>query len=352
MAETFALDGREVGFSPGETVLEAARHQGIAIPTLCHDPRLDPAGSCRLCLVRVKGRAALTAACVLPAEAGLEVSSDEEDLRAYRKTLLEMVLSENPPDECPKCVQLGPCELHTWAEAYGAVAGRFGGATSGEVKHDDNPFIIRDYTRCIYCYRCTRVCGEVEMARAVVPTGRGFGTKIAAYFDGGLRESPCTFCGQCVQTCPTGALFDRKMFGKARAEEVTRVSTVCNFCGTGCGIFLHVANNRVIGTTPDFRAPANQGALCVKGQFAWDFIHSPDRLTTPLIKVDGRFREATWDEALELVASRFRDTKERHGPDAFCLWASSRTVSEANYLFQKLARAVIGTNNVDNCART
>ena len=352
MAETFVLDGRKVELRPGETVLEAARRAGIAIPTLCYDPRLDAAGSCRLCMVRVEGRATPAAACVLPAEPGIEVSSEDGELRAYRRTLLEMVLSENPSGECPRCSRLGPCELHTLAAEYGARADRFGGATSGELKDDDNPFIVRDYTRCIYCYRCTRVCGEVEMAHAIVPAGRGFATRIAAPFDGGLKGSPCTFCGQCVQTCPTGALSDKKMSGKARAGEVARVPTVCNFCGTGCGIYLHVAGGRVIGVTPDFQAPANEGALCVKGQFAWDFIHSPERLTAPLIKVDGRFRHATWDEALDLIASRFRDTRERHGPDAFCLWASARAVSEANYLFQKLARAVIGTNNVDNCART
>lgn len=352
MAESFLLDGREVEFLPGETVVKAARRQGIAIPTLCYDPRLDPAGSCRLCLVRVNGRATPTAACVLPAQAGLEVLSDDEDLRAYRKTLLEMILSENPAEECPKCAQLRPCELHALAAEHGAVAGRFSGATSGQAKEDENPFIIRDYTRCIYCYRCTRICGDVEMAHAIVPVGRGFRTGIATALDGGLQESPCTFCGQCVQTCPTGALFDRKMYGRARAEEVTLVPTVCNYCGTGCGINLHVVKGQVIGVTPDFQAPANEGALCVKGQFAWDFIHSPDRLTTPLIKMEGRFREATWDEALDHVASRFRETKDRHGPDAFCLWSSARAVSEANYLFQKLARAVIGTNNVDNCART
>jgi formate dehydrogenase alpha subunit len=350
MPETFVLDGSPVEFRPGESVLEAARRAGAVIPTLCYDPRLDPAGSCRLCLVLVDGRPA--AACALPAQPDMRVATEDARLGDYRRTLLEMVLSENPPGDCPKCEQLGPCELHSLAEEYGAEAGRFGGATSGEAKDDGNPFIIRDYTRCIYCYRCTRICGDVEMAHAIVPIGRGFDTKIATAFDGGLKESPCTFCGQCVQTCPTGALFDKKMYGKARAEEVTRVPTVCNFCGTGCGIYLHVAGGEVIGTTPDFSAPANEGALCVKGQFAWDFIHSPDRLTTPMIKADGRFREATWDEALDLVTSRFRDIKERHGPDAFCLWASARTVSEANYLFQKFSRAVIGTNNVDNCART
>ena len=352
MADSFLLNGRRVEFSPGETVLEAARRAAISIPTLCYDPRLDPAGSCRLCVVRAKDGAAFSAACTLPANAGMDLSSEGDDLRAYRKTVLEMVLSENPAEECPKCVQMGPCELHTLAMEHGAVAGRFVGGTSGQVKEDDNPFISRDYTRCIYCYRCTRICNDVEMARAIVPINRGFETKIATAFDGGLEESPCTFCGQCIQTCPTGALFDKKMFGKARSEEVTRVPTVCNFCGTGCGIHLHVAKGRVIGVTPDFEAPANEGALCIKGQFAWDFIHSPDRLTKPLIREAGGFREGSWDEALDLVASRFRNTKERHGPDAFCLWSSARAVSEANYLFQKLARAVIGTNSVDNCART
>jgi len=350
MAETFVLNGRQVGFEPGESVFKAARRAGAVVPALCYDPRLDAAGSCRLCLVLADGRPA--ASCVLQARLDMQVTTEGADLDGYRRTLLEMVLSENADGGCPKCEQLRPCELHSLAEQYGARAGRFGGATSGEPKEDGNPFIIRDYSHCIYCYRCTRVCGDVEMAHAIVPIGRGFETKIATAFDGGLKESPCTFCGQCVQTCPTGALFDRKMFGKAKAEEVTRVPTVCNFCGTGCGIKLHVAGGEVIGTTPDFSSPANEGALCVKGQFAWDFIHSPDRLTAPLIKSGGGFREATWDEALDLVASRFRDIKERHGPDAFCLWASARTVSEANYLFQKFARAVIGTNNVDNCART
>src|SRR3989304_2283362 len=232
MPETFVPDGSPGEFLPGETVMAAARRQGIAIPGLCYDPRLDPAGSCRLCLVHVKGRGAPAAACVLPAEAGIDGASEDAELRDYRHTLLEMVLSENPGD-CPKCEQLGPCELHSLAQAVGARVGRFSGACSGEAKADDNPFIIRAYSHCLYCYRCTRICGDVEMAHAIVPIGRGFGTKIATAFDGGLKESPCTFCGQCVQTCPTGALFDKKMYGKARAEEVTRVPTVCNFCGTG-----------------------------------------------------------------------------------------------------------------------
>jgi formate dehydrogenase alpha subunit len=352
MAETFLLDGREIEFNPGETVLEAARRHGVAIPTLCYDPRLEAAGACRLCLVRIESRSAPAAACVLPAEPGIEVSLESEELRTYRRTLLEMVLSENPGEECTRCAELGPCELHALADAHGALAGRFRGATSGEVRAADNPFIDRDYSRCIYCYRCTRVCGEVEMASAIVPAGRGFQTRIATTLDGGLKASPCTFCGQCVQTCPTGALSDRKMLGQARVEEVARVPTVCSFCGTGCGIELHVARGRVIGVTPDAAAPANEGALCVKGQFAWDFIHSPERLTTPLIKVDGRLREAGWDEALDLVAYRLQEIKDRHGADSLCFWSSARAVSEANYLFQKLARAAIGTNSVDNCART
>lgn len=349
---TIRIDGAEVEFAPGESVLQAAQRAGIAIPTLCYDSRLEPMGACRLCVVRVAGQRLPAPSCALAAAEGMEVATAGAELDGWRRTVLELALSEIADEECPKCVQQGPCELHVWAERYGARPRRFVGALSGAVVDDPNPFIIRDYTRCIYCYRCTRVCDEVEGDHAIVAAGRGFETRIAAPFDADLQESPCTFCGQCVQTCPTGALFDRKMAGRARAEDVTKVRTICPFCGTGCGIELNVAKGEVVGVTPDFSSLVNEGALCVKGQWAWDFVHSPERLTKPLVKADGHFREAGWDEALDLVARRFAEVKTRQGPDAIVLWASSRGTSESNYLFQKFARAVIGTNNVDNCART
>jgi predicted molibdopterin-dependent oxidoreductase YjgC len=352
MSETALIDGHSVSLLPGETILKAAGRAGIKIPTLCYDPRVHPSASCRLCLVKVRRRRLPIASCAHRVEAGMEVITTDPDLESWRRTILRLVLSENPAGECPKCIELGPCELHALARDHGLEDGGMKGATSGKKLDDPNPFILRDYAKCIYCYRCTRVCGEVEQAHAIVPAARGFATRIATPFDGGLLESPCTFCGQCIQTCPTGALMDRKMLGKARVDEVTKVRSVCPFCGTGCGINLHVAGRRVIGVTPDWTAPANEGSLCVKGQFGTDFIHSPDRLTTPLIRRDGKFIEASWEETHDLIVEKFTQIKKESGPDAFAFWSSSRGTSESNYLMQKFARAVIGTNNIDNCART
>jgi predicted molibdopterin-dependent oxidoreductase YjgC len=352
MSDTAVIDGREVTIQQGESILDAARRSGADVPTLCYDGRLNPSGSCRLCSVKVAGRRLPVASCAQELVPGMEVATSDPELEAWRSTILGLALSESPVEDCPRCLEQGPCELHALASERGVDGDRFQGGTSGAPVDDANPFILRDYSRCIYCYRCTRVCGELEQAHAIAPAGRGFDTRIVAGFDGGLLDSPCTFCGQCIQTCPTGALMDRKMLGKARADEVTRVRTVCPFCGTGCGINLNVAGGNVIGVTPDWDSPASEGALCVKGQFGTDFVHSPDRLTSPLIRRDGRLVEATWDEAYDLVAARFRQVREESGPSAFALWSSARATSEANYLMQKLARGVIGTNNIDNCART
>ncbi len=347
------MDGATVRFEAGETLLDVAHRAGLQVPTLCYDPRVTPGGSCRLCTVEVEGRSTPVAACVFPASEGLEVRTDSPDLAAYRRRLLELVLSEIPEGECRHCAEIGPCELHALAERYGAASGRFRGAHSGSRADDPNPFILRDYDRCIYCYRCTRVCNELEQAHAIAAGGRGFGSRIVTLLERGLLETTCTFCGQCINTCPTGALADRTRLGRARASELTAsVRTVCPFCGTGCGVRLDVAGERVVGVRPDFDSPVSRGSLCIKGQFGWEFIHSPDRLTTPLVRADGRFRPATWDEALDVVANRLASIRDTYGPDSIVLWSSARATSEANYLFQKFARAVIGTNNVDNCART
>lgn len=352
MSATATINGVPVEPSPGETILSAAARLGIAIPTLCHDPRLAPSASCRICVVKVKGRRLPIAACSQALQPGMEVVTDDTDLRTWRKSLLDLALSETPEGPCVKCVEQGPCDLHRLTVEFGAARGRFPGATSGARLEDANPFIQRDYTQCIYCYRCVRVCEQVEQAHVIGPAARGFETRIATPFDLGLLDSACTFCGHCVQACPTGALMDRKLLGKATAAEVTKVRTVCSYCGTGCGIELHVANGRVIGITPDWTSPVNQGSLCVKGQFGVGYIHSPERLTTPLIRRNGELTPASWNEAYDLIAETFGRIKRESGPSGFALWSSSRSTNESNYLFQKLARAVIGTNNVDNCART
>lgn len=346
------INGQEVESSFGKTILECARDSGVDIPTLCFDSRVKASAACRLCSVNVKGRRLPVAACAQKMEPGMEITTDSSDLESMRKTILDLVVSENPTGECVRCEEIGPCELHTLTKRYGSKPGRFHGALSGETSKDTNPFIFRDYSQCILCYRCTSVCGEVEQAHAIVPAGRGFGSRIAAAFDSGLLDSSCTFCGQCIQTCPTGALMDRKMLGQAKASEVTKVKTVCPYCGTGCGLNLHVANNKVIGTTPDWDSPSGEGSLCVKGQFATDFVSHKDRLKTPLIRRNGVLTEATWDEAYDLIVEKFTQIKEESGPNAFTFWTSARATTESNYIMQKFARAVIGTNNVDNCSRT
>lgn len=350
---TIRINGEPADVAEGHTLLEAARGAGVEVPTLCYDPRLEPAGSCRLCLVEVEGRAQPVPACTFPASDGLSIRTESPALLEFRRRLLELVLSELPEGECRQCAEIGTCELHALATQYGADGTRLRGATSGARVDDGNPFILRDYDQCIYCYRCTRVCNEVEQAHAIVPGGRGFETRITTLLERGLMDTSCTFCGQCINTCPTGALADLPRVGKAKAEEITKSAlTVCPFCGTGCTLYLDVAREHVVGVRPDFESPASRGSLCVKGQFGWEFVHSPDRLTQPLVRRDGELRPASWDAAHDLVAERLTSIKETSGPDAVVLWSSSRATSESNYVFQKVARAVIGTNNVDNCART
>ncbi len=206
------VDGREIAVVAGETIYEAAARNGVDVPILCHDERVTPSATCRVCVVKVEGRRLPIAACAQKLEPGMTVVTEDAELAAWRKGIVELALSELDGTTCRSCEMHGPCDLHSLADRVGAEHGAFEGAPSSGPKVDDaNPFILRDYGQCIFCYRCTRVCGEHEQAHAIGPAGRGFESAIATSFDGGLMDSPCTFCGQCVQTCPTGALLDRKM---------------------------------------------------------------------------------------------------------------------------------------------
>lgn len=349
------IDGLRVAAAEGTTVLQAAREAGIAIPSLCYDPRVTPGGSCRICLVEIEadGGGRTVPACTYTVKEAMVVRTGSEGLQRFRRNLLDLVLSEQPDGPCPRCAEIGLCEVHALARELGAEGERFAGAHSGAAVHDGNPFIGRDYSRCIFCYRCTRVCNEVEQANAIVPGGRGFTSRITTLMERGLMQTSCTFCGQCINTCPTGALSDLPRRERAGGKPVQRsVQTVCPFCGTGCTLLLDVVEGRIAGARGDPTSPVSRGSLCVKGQFGWDFVHSPERLTRPLVRRDGDLRPATWDEAYDIIARRFSAIRDAYGPDAMVFWSSARATSEANYLFQKFARAVIGTNNVDNCART
>ncbi len=344
------IDGQKIAARPGSTVLEAAQEVGIDIPTLCYHPALPPEGACRVCLVEIERQRTLQPACTFPATEGMVVHTCSEKVVEARKFVLELLLSDHPLD-CMTCEMNGNCELQDLAYEYGIKETRFPGEQHTYLVDDPNPFIERDYNKCILCRRCVRACSYMNGVEAIGVMHRGFQAKIGTAFDGYLEDSPCEFCGMCVAVCPTGALTPKQRKGKGREWEFKKVTTLCSYCGVGCQIDLNIKDGRIIQATSHWDGPANHGWTCVKGRFGWDYVHHPDRLTKPLIKKDGAFVEATWDEALDLVASKFREVKEKDGADAFGALSSAKCTNEENYVMQKFARAVMGTNNVDHCAR-
>ncbi len=351
---TLTLDGEKVSFSDGETVFDVAQRHSIPVPTLCYDARLEPFGSCRLCVVDVEGARTPVASCATPATSGMVVHSETDAIRKYRKVLLEMVASENPEIDVDPLSGYASQELSTLVDRYGARTGRFGGALSGRSKvEDDNPFLLRDYDKCISCYRCVRVCAEQEGDDAISVMSRGFETQIVTEFDGLLKASSCTFCGQCIQTCPTGALADKKALrASGNPEKIEKSRTICPYCGVGCSVDLMTKGEKIVGIQPAMDGPANQGALCVKGQFAFDFVHHRDRLKVPLVRRgDDRLHEATWEEALGRAAQGFTDARAKHGKFSTYGVASGRAPTEAAYAMGKFIRAGFGTNYIDNCSR-
>ena len=356
MTHKIEIDGIEVPFSEGETILEVAQRHQKEIPTLCYDPRLEPFGGCRLCIVELEGARNPVASCTTEATPGMVIRTTTDTIEAYRKTLLEMVVSENREVDVSPLRGYAAGELADLRDRYAVNGTRMTGAKSGTNKtEDDNPFILRDYELCISCYRCVRVCAEQEGDHAINVMNRGFHTQITTEFDGLLKDSACTFCGQCIQTCPTGALADKKAL--RAVDEVAdtvpeKTRTICPYCGVGCSVDILTKNEKIVGIHPAMDGPANQGALCVKGQFAYDFVQHPDRLKTPLVRGDdGELHEATWEDALNKAAEGFRKANAEHGRHSIYGIASGRAPSEAAYLMQKFIRAGFGTNYIDNCSR-
>jgi predicted molibdopterin-dependent oxidoreductase YjgC len=284
----------------------------------------------------------------------MEVRTRGGRLDMHRRVLLEMIASENRDLEVDPLSGYASQELKTLLERYDALSGRFQGRKSGRSRTDDpNPFILRDYDNCISCYRCVRVCAEQEGDFAISVRNRGFDTQITVEFDGFLKDSECTFCGQCVHTCPTGALADLKALSRWDVPGETRKTrTICPYCGVGCSVDILSRDGKMVAVQPAMDGPANEGALCVKGQFAWDFVQHPDRLDTPLVRDEnGELLPASWDEALDRAAEGFRKVAEERGPEAIYAIASGRAPNEVAYAMQKLMRAGWGLNHIDHCAR-
>ncbi len=350
MAEvTLTINGRQVTVPQGSTVLDAAKKLGVFIPTLCYDPELTIDGSCRMCVVEVKGARTLMISCATAATEGMVVETESPSVLEARKTILELLLANHPMD-CLTCARNGDCRLQDYAYMYGVKEGGFKGAVHQYQVEDDNPFIIRDMNKCILCGKCVRACAQIQGNSVVDYAFRGFNTKIAPAMDTTLAGSNCVFCGNCVAVCPVGALQEKDLRSKARTWEVKKVRTTCPYCGTGCNFDLNVKDGKVVGVT-SCDGDVNGRALCVKGRFGYGFIHHPDRLKKPLIKKDGQFVEASWDEAISLVAEKLGAIKAGHGPEALAVLSSARCTNEENYLLSKLTRAVFGTNNIDHCAR-
>ncbi len=361
---TLTINGQKVEAPEESTVLEAARAAGITIPTLCYHKDLTPVGLCRLCVVEVEGSRLLQAACTLPVADGMVVHTESPTAVEARKFVLEMLLSDHP-NECMICEKNGDCELQRWVYHYQVPWPEHGGARHRYlVDSDPNPVISVDLNKCILCGRCVRACAEIQ-GRDVWGFGyRGFETRLSAGADQPMLEARCESCGQCVAYCPTAALFDKMSLGWGRIYQQKQVVTTCSYCGVGCQLVLNVRDNRITRVTSHFDALVNGAALCVKGRYGYDYVHHPERLTSPLVRArwlpaEGRpqgagdedFVETDWETALDIVAHQLAEVKRTYGGDATAILTSAKCTNEENYLMQKLARQVLGTNNVDHCAR-
>ncbi len=347
---SLSIDGREVRVEEGVTLFEAARKADIHIPHLCYREDLTVTAACRLCVVEVEGARNLVASCAAPATNNAVVHTDTERVRKARKQVIELLLSDHPYD-CMTCEKSGDCKLEKYAYQFGVRKPRFQGGKHDYPLRAVNPFFERDYNKCILCARCVTVCHEVQYCEAVDQSKRGFDTKVAALFDRSMKETPCVYCGNCVSVCPTGALSEKAGRFEGRTWEMEKIPTTCSYCGVGCTLVLNVKDDRIVKVTSDRLLGMNKGWTCVKGRFGFDYVHSPDRLTTPLIRENGTLRPAEWDEALDKAAAGLEKVRKEYGPDSIGVLVSAKCTNEENYLLQKLARAAIGTNNVDHCAR-
>ena len=351
------IDGNEVPFSEGETILHAARHLDIEIPTLCHDDRLTPAGACRMCLVEIDGVNLMQPACHSKTQPGMVVRTNTSRVDRNRKFILSLHLADTIENR-EIAEDNNPSRVHELADVYGTAGQWMSVDSPRRGRPDDtNEFIDFRADRCIACSLCTRYCNEVEAVSAITLAFRGGNTTISTADGRSLNDSTCELCGGCIDVCPTGAMTEKQAVAYGKPErELEKVRSTCNFCGVGCQVDLNVdreANRLVKVTSPPAGTTVNDGNLCVKGRFANDFIHHEERLTEPLVRdVNGQLKIATWDDALDRVATGLNAVRDRHGNDSLAFISSSRCTVEENYLMQKMARGAFGTHNIHQCAAT
>jgi len=344
------IDGVELSGRKGQTILEIARENGIDIPTLCYHPRITKTGACRICMVKIND-SMLKTSCTEPAAEGMNVVTDDDEVIEIRKGILELLLSEGDHN-CLNCDASGECELQALCYRYDVELPHSYFPKNVRLKDfESSKGIKRDENKCIQCGRCVKACAEIQLMNVWNFTNRGSHNNLTSDMFDLLGGSSCTLCGTCVQLCPTGALSFQQVLGKGQSWELEKESSICIYCGVGCKIDFYKNKKGELVKAIGCEDGPNEGHMCVKGRFGFDFVQSDVRLKTPLIRKNGKLEEASWDEALDLVASRFSKIKKDDGPDSMMSFSSAKCTNEENYLFQKFMRAVIGTNNVEHCAR-
>jgi predicted molibdopterin-dependent oxidoreductase YjgC len=346
------VDGRRIEANDGELLVHALARHGIFVPTLCHDAKLDPYGGCRVCVVDVEGAPRPLPACATRVSEGMAVSTNGR-VTGLRKTLAEMLLAEhlspNPGGRPNELLELAD-DLGLEEPVRLADAGR-------EPYEDRNRLMGYDPDACILCNRCVRYTQEVMQCSALSLESRGPEARIVPTHGHSWLDTECELCGGCLATCPTGAIYEKFETGApvGREQALTKVKTTCTFCGVGCQVDLNVdpETQRIVKVTSQDHYVPNEGNLCVKGRFAFNFVHHPDRLTEPLVRgEDGKLHETTWEHALSAAAKGLEGVRERHGPQSIGFLSSARLTMEENFLIQKLARSVLGTNSVHSCEAT
>lgn len=344
---TITINDKEIQLEKPITILEAAKANGIKIPHFCHHPVLEQWGGCRMCLVEVEKMPRLQTACTLYVTDGMKIKTESDVISSARRSVLEFILINHPLD-CPVCDKGGECKLQDYVMQYGASSGRF---KEGKIRHPESlkdHIVVRNPERCIMCTRCVRMCDGIQGASAIAINKRG-NHSVMEPFSGEVYE--CEYCGNCLTVCPVGAIMSKLHRYSYRPWQLTgEVKTTCSFCGVGCSLFVQVRDNAIKRVVPQIGVGINKGLLCSRGRFGYEYVGNPDRLTTPLIRKNGKLEPASWEEALATVAHKLNDIKNSSGGKAIAAVASARCTNEDNYALQKLIRG-LGSNNIDSTAR-